>query len=185
MNETDKERVKESSEGSEDQFRRFFDKMPDTVIIIDRKGVLLEASEMAEKLSGYRKEELLGRNIITGFPILDLKTKAMVIKKMALHLSGREIPPFEVEIHRKDGKVVPIELNPQIIDYRGKRVEIVVLRDITDRKKYEEGMKRLNEQLKSKVEELDKFNKMAIGRELRMTELKRKIKGLEEKLKNR
>jgi PAS domain S-box-containing protein len=181
MEGADKERIKQSG-GSEGQFRRFFDQMPDTVIIIDRKGVLLEASEMAEELSGYKKEELIGKNIITGFPILDLKTKALVLKKLVLHFSGKDIPTFEIEIHRKDGGIIPLELNPKIIDYMGKKVEIVVLRDISERKESEGELKRLNEELKSKVEELDKFNKMAVGRELRMAELKKKVKELEEKL---
>ena len=180
-----KERPDKSSGWGKDEFREFFDRMPDAVIIIDRKGVLLEASNMAEELSGYSKEELLGKNVITGFPLLDLKDKALAIRKLALHFSGKDVPPFEVEIHRKDGKVIPVELNPKIIEYRGKNADIVVLRDITERRKHEEEMKRLNEQLKSKVDELDRFNRMAVGRELKMAELKKKIKELEGKLRGR
>jgi PAS domain S-box-containing protein len=115
--------------------------MPDAVIILDRKGTLLEASEMAGELSGYPKGELLGKNVLTGLGILDAKTRIAVMKKMALHFAGREIPPFEIEIHTKDRGAVPIEINPQIIDYMGKRAELAVLRDITERRKAEEEYK--------------------------------------------
>ncbi len=124
-----------------DEFREFFNKMPDAVIILDRKGMLLEASEMAERMSGYGRSELLGKNVITGLGILDAKTRILVIKKMALCFSGKETPPFEIEIHTKDRRAVPIEINPQVIDYRGKKVELAVLRDVTERRKAEEEYK--------------------------------------------
>ena len=130
----------------EEQFREFFNKMPDAVMIVDRKGILLEASEMAEKMTGYRKADFIGKNIITGMGLMDAKTKAMLIKKMALHFSGREIPAFEVEIHTKSGNAIPIEVNPRIIDYMGKKAELVVLRDLTERKKADAMLKKQHEE---------------------------------------
>ena len=124
-----------------EQFREFLNKMPDAVIILDRKGTLLEASEMAEELSGYKKGELIGRNIISGMGIMDAKTKALIIKRMALHFSGKEIPPCEIEIRAKDGRTIPLEINPRVIDYMGKKAELVILRDLTERKKAEEEYK--------------------------------------------
>jgi PAS domain S-box-containing protein len=130
----------------EEQFREFFNKMPDAVMIVDRKGTLLEASEMAEKMTGYRKGELMGKSIITGMELMDAKTKAMVIKKMALYFSGKEIPPFEIEMRTKSGGTIPLEINPQIIDYMGKKAGLVVLRDITERKKAEAMLKKQQEE---------------------------------------
>jgi uncharacterized protein YabN with tetrapyrrole methylase and pyrophosphatase domain len=51
-----------------------------------------------------------------------------------------------------------------------------VLTDISE-------IKSLDKEIKSKLEELEHFNKLMIGRELRMVELKKRIKELEAKLR--
>ena len=53
-----------------------------------------------------------------------------------------------------------------------------MLRDVTKRRETEE-------KLREKMDELERFNKLMIGRELRMVELKKRIKELEEKLKTK
>ena len=60
---------------------------------------------------------------------------------------------------------------------------VETLEDITKQKKTEENLKKINQQFQTKIEEIERFNKFAVGRELRMIELKKKIKELEEKLK--
>lgn len=49
----------------------------------------------------------------------------------------------------------------------------------------EKKVKERTRELQAKVEELERFQKLAVGREMKMLELKRKIKELEEKLKNK
>jgi hypothetical protein len=49
-------------------------------------------------------------------------------------------------------------------------------RDITERK-------RVEKRLKEKIEELERFNRLAVGRELKMIELKERIEGLEAEIK--
>jgi HAMP domain-containing protein len=52
-------------------------------------------------------------------------------------------------------------------------------------KEYINKVQKSEKQLQSKVEELEKFNKMVVGRELKMIELKKRVRELEDKLKEK
>jgi hypothetical protein len=57
-----------------------------------------------------------------------------------------------------------------------------VAQDITERKRSEEELYQSKKQLEDKITELERFNQLAIGRELRMIELKKEIAGFRKKL---
>ena len=73
--------------------------------------------------------------------------------------------------------------NRAILDGQGNIVEIQsVGRDITDRKQAEEALHKSREELKERVHELEEFYQLAVGRELRMIELKEEVEKLREAL---
>lgn len=83
---------------------------------------------------------------------------------------------FEWRHKRLDGEEFPATVLMTRIQ-RGKDVILqATVRDITREKRAEE-------ELKQKIEELERFNKIAVGRELKMIELKEKLKSLEERKK--
>ena len=62
--------------------------------------------------------------------------------------------------------------------YKGKKAILEIFQDITERKKAEEKVRK-------RAKELERFHKVALGRELKMIELKKRIKELEAKLVRR
>jgi PAS domain S-box-containing protein len=73
--------------------------------------------------------------------------------------------------------------NRAILNGQGNIVELQsVGRDITDRKKAEEALHHSREELKERVQELEEFYQLAVGRELRMIELKEEVERLREEL---
>ena len=51
------------------------------------------------------------------------------------------IPPYEVEVLTTDGKKLPYEINAAKIEYKGKPADLVVFRDVSERKKMEEKLR--------------------------------------------
>ena len=85
----------------------------------------------------------------------------------------------------KDGVKKPVlDTVSPIQDNRGNNIgSVVVFQDISERREAEETLQRNEKELKKKVKELEDFYDIAIGRELRIIELKKEIDRLEIELK--
>ncbi len=125
--------------------------------------------------------------------------KAMVSKLLEKHMKGETT--VYISEHRllcKNGRYKWILDRGKVMDWDNDRKPlrfIGIHTDISERKETQERIKKMNEELEQKViertnellvknEELEKMNKLFIGRELRMIELKNTIKKLEDELKN-
>ena len=109
-------------------------------------------------------------------------------------LSGKMPPFYEYQIIHKSGEVKWLhQRNALITDDEGRPIAIEgVVTDITKRKKAEEEIRKLNreleqrvkdrtEELEAKIAEIERMNKLFVGRELRIAELKEKIREREKK----
>jgi PAS domain S-box-containing protein len=121
-------------------FQTLFDLMVDPVIIVDEKGKFLEVTSRVEEITGFKKEELVGKNFFRT-KIATAKTKAIMIKNLAKRMMGMHVSPYEVEILTKDGRKLPYEINAAKIEYKGKPAGLVVFRDMAERKKLEEKLR--------------------------------------------
>jgi len=108
-------------------------------IIIHQDGILVDANQAFLKMMGFEKEQLLGKNII-----------AMVVsekhhKFLAEQRTMDYVKPYEIEAIRKDGVIVPIEIESKNINYKGEIRRVSAIRDITDRKKSEAEIHKLSQ----------------------------------------
>lgn len=116
--------------------------IPDPACIVDAKGTFLAVNHRLEEVAGFKKEEWLGKNfqIIT---VITAKTKAILSENLAKRMKGMRIAPYEIETFAKDGKKFVFEVNGKGIEYEGKPADLVLFRDITERKKMEEDIRNL------------------------------------------
>ena len=78
-------RLTESS--SERKFQTLFNFMPLPMVIVDAKGNLLAVNNSVEKVTGFKREELLGKNFL-GTKIVTMKSDAHLEKNLAQRMKG-------------------------------------------------------------------------------------------------
>ena len=152
----DIKKAEESLSESEEKFRCIFDTINDGIQIHEflsdgTLGKFIEINEVACKMVQYTREELLQRappDITTAYhsrPLIQILNE--------LSTSGHAI--FETEHRRKDGTIVPVEINVHVSYLQGKRVAISVVRDITERKRTDDELHQKNLNL-SVINELER-----------------------------
>jgi PAS domain S-box-containing protein len=124
----------------QEQYRVVTEALNDAVFTLDADARFTFGNEAGERLTGYRREELLGR------PFTDLvapEDLPELIDRFRRAIAGEAIPPqVQAEMIRKDGVRVPIELSMANLVLDGRVIgRVGVARDITERRRAEEQIK--------------------------------------------
>ncbi|GAG89425.1 unnamed protein product, partial [marine sediment metagenome] len=128
-----------SSSDSEKILQALINLIADPIVIVDKKGKFLECSDKVEKLTGYKKEDLLGKSFLK-VPFITAKSKALLIKNLARRLLGEQVKTYEIEAVFKDGEKRPLEVHGMKVEYKGKPADVVVFRDVSIQKKAEKEL---------------------------------------------
>lgn len=129
------ERVK----SSEERLNILFEYAPDAYFLNDLKGRFVDGNKAAEKLFGYDKKQLIGKNFLT----LDLLPKDQIQKMTDLldqNAMGHHTEPEELTIRRKDNSQVMVEISTFPVVVEGKVLVLNIARDMTLRKEMEEAL---------------------------------------------
>jgi len=113
--------------------------MIDPVVIIDKKGTVLDASIKFFEILGVKKQEIIGKNFLST-QFFDKKTKRKLIRNLILRLAGKQIPTYEVTVYSKNGTSIPFEIHAGKMTYKGKPAVMAVFRDLRERKKVEKSL---------------------------------------------
>jgi len=175
-----KENLRELTSYIED----FWDFIPTPIILVNPLNIILSISKSFERLSGYTAYEAVGENLTKIIP-----DKNLVENLRKEITKEEEILNQEALFLVKGGKGITVNLSAKKRrdekgDFIGYFLTIV---DISEIKTLQENLEKKVEEktgeLQKRVEELEKFHKLTVGRELKMIELKEEIKKLKEELK--
>ena len=173
------------TEESRDRYARIVESSHDAIVGIDLKGIITAWNRGAEQLYGYSAEEALGQPWAMLAPPERREEEGETEEEILDPIRrGVETEPFECVRLRKDGSLLDIALIVSPIKNKEGRIvgASKISRDITERKRAEGALRLTHAELRSRADELTRFNDAAVGRELRMIELKKEVNALRERL---
>jgi PAS domain S-box-containing protein len=165
---------------SEERYRSTIDALADALHVCDKNiNIILTNKTLLEWHQRFGLEEdVIGKNVYRVYSFLPETVRE---EYESVFKTGTPITTEEsIQIHGKkvitETKKIPVFEKSNVIKV------ITIMRDITLRKKAEEEMNRNKEELRKQVRELEEFYNMAVGRELRMKQLKEENEELKEEL---
>jgi PAS domain S-box-containing protein len=140
---TERKRVEEALRESEENFRALAQNANDGILVLTDKGTYVYANQRAAEITGYSIAELLE------VKMSDLAHPDEVEKlkdRLEKRLAGQPAPhQYEAVLIDKDGKTVPVEVTAARTTWHDQVADIVILRDITERKRTERLLQTLNQ----------------------------------------
>jgi PAS domain S-box-containing protein len=127
-------------------FEALLNFVSDAILIIDGEGVIRAANNASCKILEISKEQLIG-NHLEDLKIIDEKTKLLIRKQLKKRLNGQDIDNYEIPV-LVDHKIKYLEPKGNKIEYFGKPADLIILHDVTDRRKSQS-------QLLGKIAKLD------------------------------
>lgn len=148
---TDRKRAEEALRQSEARYRQLFGSAPDAVFVLDKEGIIVECSDSAMYLYGYSKEEMVEKHIIA---FMHDSSVTGFWEGFPRGLS-RDPVEGEIQIVRSDGSAVQVwRKGVALLDADGNVTGVLAYdRDITDRRRAEDLLRRHRDHLEKLVQE--------------------------------
>jgi PAS domain S-box-containing protein len=151
MNITERKRAETALRESEERYRRLVEFFPD-IIFIHRNGRVVFVNQTAVRtLRAPNADAIVGKSLMS---FVHPEYHGAVRDRIArMAEANAQLPILEEKFIRTDGTLLDVEVTaiPFILD--GEPAVIGVAREITERKKAEEEIRRLNTELERRVEE--------------------------------
>lgn len=144
-----------ASEVAEGKFRGLLEAAPDAMVIANETGKIVLVNSQAEKLFGYPREELLGNPVDRLIPDRFHEQHAAQRERFSRDPHGRPIEAgLQLYARRNNGDEFPVEISLSPLRTMDGILVTAAIRDITERRRIEDGLRRSELEAKARAEEL-------------------------------
>ena len=150
----------------------------DPLVTINTEGKITDMNEAKVNITGIPRDKLIGSNFFDYF------TEPQKAREVYQEVFAKgSVTDSPLTLRHKDGKLTDVLFNGSVYkDDRGNVLGVVIVaRDITAQKQLAEREIAGREKELMRIEELERFRKLTVGRELKMIELKKEIEELKAK----
>jgi len=143
----DRRHAEQALQSSEEHFRSLIENAHDVITIVDEQGTIHYASPSLERVLGYSPRDRIGTNI---FGLLHPDDRELVIRKVFESFDQPGVTQFfESRYRHRDGSVRILEAVASThVQADESLCSVINSRDVTDRKRAQEEMSQLEEQLR-------------------------------------
>lgn len=135
---TARKHAEDALRDSEEKIRAVVETMVDGIITIDEAGIIESVNPAVERIFGFPRDELIGRNVSVLMPETPDGAHANSIQDHVRTGPSRAIGSGrEFSGRRRDGTIIPLEVGISEINQGGRRMVTGIVRDITERKQVE------------------------------------------------
>jgi PAS domain S-box-containing protein len=148
--------AEEALQEGRERFERF-NEVTREGILIHENGIIVDMNGALEEITGRLRGELIGTD---GSLVLSAESYAKV---QAFRKKGYPKVPYEIEIRKRDGSLLPVEVQGREFRFKGKNLRVASFWDLRERKKAEEELKISEEKFRSFIENsYDLFHMMGL-----------------------
>ncbi|MFN2453212.1 MAG: PAS domain S-box protein [Pyrinomonadaceae bacterium] len=133
---TERKQAEEILRNSEEQHRLLFESNPQPAYVYDIETFeFLAVNEAAVRHYGYSREEFL--TVVTMKDIRPVEDIPFFLERVSKISPHRNIILAPSRHQKKDGTVINVEITSQVLEFDGRSAEIVLVNDVTERKRAE------------------------------------------------
>ena len=144
---------------AEARLRELLEAAPDGILEVDRDGRIVLLNRVTEKLFGYPREELLGMPVEV---LLPGSISERHVSHRATYSASPSTRPMgrghTLAARRRDGSEFPVEVSLSPIRSDDSFSVLAIVRDVTERRDFEERIRKANQELEARNREVEKAN---------------------------
>ncbi|MCX6690327.1 MAG: PAS domain S-box protein, partial [Methanoregula sp.] len=134
---TERKRAEEALRESESFNRGLVENLPDYIAIYGPAGNILHVNPASATVLGYSEEKLVGTPVLS---YVAEEYRDEVVSRITDRREGGEVPPYEIDLLTHGGLRRSVIVKGTQIQYRDTPATLLVLTDITERKRVEEEL---------------------------------------------
>jgi PAS domain S-box-containing protein len=132
----------------------FLETLPDAVVAVDRDGTIIQVNSQAQELFGYLRDELIGQKVEVLVPESYRSQHHHHRQNFAAAPKTRRMgADLDLYGRRRNGSQFPVEISLSPVSTENGTFVLSAIRDISDRKRIAEELRRANEELHRRTAE--------------------------------